>query len=189
MGVISLAPRGPITEGLPSKRWALRPVNFLSTGKSSKRPVLKVTQVAVGPRPLTSARTKSSSSNSRSKTVTPVRAARCVRARLATPAVPSRYVLSRTTRRYSRHASGPRPRNSKRCILAVPGWRERFRKRVRALGLRRSRSIGQEKTPLQHLATAAAMNSVRVVRWLDGKPHAQTRRSALVQLLRPASEK
>ena len=83
----------------------------------------------------------------------------------------------------------PRPRNSKRCMLAVPGWRERFRKRVRALGLRRSRSIGQEKTPLQHLATAAAMNSVRVVRWLDGKPHAQTRRSALVQLLRPASEK
>lgn len=62
-------------------------------------------------------------------------------------------------------------------------------RRVRALGLRRSRSIGQEKTPLQHLATAAAMNSVRVVRWLDGKPHAQTRRSALVQLLRPASEK
>ena len=172
MGLISLAPRGLITEGLPSKR-----------------PVLKVTHVAVGPRPLTSARTKSSRSNARSKTVTLVRAARCVRARRATPVVPSRYVLSRTTRRYSRHERVRRPRNAKRCMLAVPGWRERFRKRVRALGLRRSRSIGQEKTHLQHLATAAAMNSVRVVRWLDGKPHAQTRRSALVQLLRPASEK
>jgi transposase len=56
---------------------------------------------------------------------------------------------------------------------------------VRALGLRRSRYIGQEKTHLQHLATAAAMNIMRVVHWLDGKPHAQTRRSALVQLLRP----
>ncbi len=42
------------------------------------------------------------------------------------------------------------------------------------------------KTHLQHLATAAAMNVVRLVRWLDGEPHAQTRRSPLVQLLRPA---
>jgi transposase len=41
---------------------------------------------------------------------------------------------------------------------------------VRAMGLRRSRSIGQEKTHLQHVATAAAMNIVRVVRWLDGVP-------------------
>jgi transposase len=58
---------------------------------------------------------------------------------------------------------------------------------VRALGLRRSRYIGQERTHLQHLATAAAMNIVRMVRWLNGKPQAQTRRSALVQLLRPAA--
>jgi len=57
---------------------------------------------------------------------------------------------------------------------------------VRVMGLRRSRSIGQEKTHLQHLATAAAMNVVRIVRWLDGEPHAKTRRSPLVQLLRPA---
>jgi len=54
------------------------------------------------------------------------------------------------------------------------------------MGLRRSRSIGQEKTHLQHLATAAAMNVVRIVRWLDGEPHAKMRRSPLVQLLRPA---
>lgn len=57
---------------------------------------------------------------------------------------------------------------------------------VRVMGLRRSRYIGQEKTHLQHLATAAAMNVVRIVRWLDGEPHAQTRRSPLVQVLRPA---
>lgn len=54
---------------------------------------------------------------------------------------------------------------------------------VRAMGLRRSRYIGQEKTHLQHLATAAAMNIRRLVCWLNGEPHAQTRRSALVQLL------
>jgi len=58
---------------------------------------------------------------------------------------------------------------------------------VRAMGLRRSRYIGQEKTHLQHIATAAAMNIVRLMRWLDGEPHAQTRRSALVQLLRPVA--
>ncbi len=58
---------------------------------------------------------------------------------------------------------------------------------VRVMGLRRSRYIGQEKTHLQHLATAAAMNIVRLMRWIDGEPHAQTRRSALVQLLRPAA--
>lgn len=58
---------------------------------------------------------------------------------------------------------------------------------VRAMGLRRSRYIGQEKTHLQHLATAAAMNIVRLMGWLDELPHAQTRRSALVQLLRPAT--
>lgn len=57
----------------------------------------------------------------------------------------------------------------------------------RAMGLRRSRSIGQERTHLQHVATAAAMNIVRLIRWLDGEPHAQTRRSALVRLLRPAA--
>lgn len=58
---------------------------------------------------------------------------------------------------------------------------------VRAMGLRRSRYIGQERTHLQHLATAAAMNSVRLMYWLDGKPHAQTRRSSFVQLLRPVA--
>jgi transposase len=55
------------------------------------------------------------------------------------------------------------------------------------MGLRRSRSIGQEKTHLQHVVTAAAMNIIRLMRWLDGEPHAQTRRSALVQLLRPVA--
>jgi transposase len=58
---------------------------------------------------------------------------------------------------------------------------------VRAMGLRRSRYIGLERTHLQHLATAAAMNIVRLMRWLDGEPHAQTRCSPLVRLLRPAA--
>ncbi len=58
---------------------------------------------------------------------------------------------------------------------------------VRMMGLRRSRYIGQERTHLQHVATAAAINIVRLMRWLNGEPHAQTRQSALVRLLRPAA--
>ena len=58
---------------------------------------------------------------------------------------------------------------------------------VRAMGLRRSRYIGQERTHLQHLATAAAMNIIRLMRWLTGELHAQTRTSAFVQLLRPVA--
>jgi transposase len=58
---------------------------------------------------------------------------------------------------------------------------------VRAMGLRRSRYIGQNKTHLQHLATAAAMNLVRLDRWLNSIPHARTRRSAFAQLYRPAA--
>jgi transposase len=58
---------------------------------------------------------------------------------------------------------------------------------VRAMGLRRSRYIGQERTHLQHVATAAAINIVRLMRWLNGQPHARTRLSPLVRLLRPAA--
>lgn len=53
---------------------------------------------------------------------------------------------------------------------------------VRVMGLRRSRSIGQEKTHLQHIATAAALNLVRCLAWVNGVPRAQTRHSALVRL-------
>ena len=53
---------------------------------------------------------------------------------------------------------------------------------VRMMGLRRSRYIGEEKTHLQHIATAAALNLVRSMAWFEGLPRAQTRRSAFVRL-------
>ncbi len=53
---------------------------------------------------------------------------------------------------------------------------------VRVMGLRRSRYIGQEKTHLQHIATAAALNIVRSLAWFNGVPRAQTRRSAFARL-------
>ena len=46
---------------------------------------------------------------------------------------------------------------------------------VGAHGLRRSRYFGFEKTGLQHLLTACAMNVVRVADWLVEKPRAETR--------------
>jgi transposase len=53
---------------------------------------------------------------------------------------------------------------------------------VRTMGLRRSRSIGEKKTHLQHIATAAAFNIVRSMAWFSGLPRAQTRRSTFARL-------
>ena len=71
-------------------------------------------------------------------------------------------------------------------------WKERYDQRagvegtlsqgIRAFGLREARYIGLQKTHLQHLATAAAINVVRTVRWLEGTPHAQTRTSRFAAL-------
>ena len=58
---------------------------------------------------------------------------------------------------------------------------------IRTMGLRRSRYIGQERTRLQHVATAAAINIVRLMRWLGGVPHAKTRQYSFAQLHRPAA--
>ncbi len=46
---------------------------------------------------------------------------------------------------------------------------------IRKCHMRRSRYIGQVKTHLQHLLTAAAINLARYVAWVEGIPLAQTR--------------
>ena len=48
---------------------------------------------------------------------------------------------------------------------------------VRAFGLRQARYRGLERTHLQELATATAVNVERIANWLDGLPTAITRRS------------
>ena len=53
---------------------------------------------------------------------------------------------------------------------------------VRSCALRRTRYLGHAKTHLGHLMTAAALNLVRLLRWLADEPKAQTRRSAFAQL-------
>ncbi|WP_188717366.1 IS1182 family transposase [Paracoccus acridae] len=57
---------------------------------------------------------------------------------------------------------------------------------IRSFGLRRCRYLGQAKTHLQHVCTAAAMNLVRVDAWLRGQPRARTRQSQVVALLAAA---
>jgi transposase len=56
---------------------------------------------------------------------------------------------------------------------------------VRVCGLRRSRYAGEAKTHLQHVATAAAMNVLRISDWLAEKPRERTRKSAFARLITP----
>lgn len=53
---------------------------------------------------------------------------------------------------------------------------------VRVSGLRQARYIGLMKTHLQHILTGAAINLIRVIRWLNDESLAQTRTSAFAQL-------
>jgi transposase len=53
---------------------------------------------------------------------------------------------------------------------------------VRRCELRRCRYVGEAKTHLQHLLTAAALNFLRVAQWLQETPRAQTRRSAFLRI-------
>jgi transposase len=54
---------------------------------------------------------------------------------------------------------------------------------VRAFGMRRSRYRGLDKTHLQNVAIAAAMNVNRLVAWFDGRPRAQTRTTRFAALM------
>jgi transposase len=56
---------------------------------------------------------------------------------------------------------------------------------VRACGLRRARYVGEAKTHLQQVATAAAMNVLRISSWLMDRPREQTRTSAFAKLMAP----
>ena len=54
---------------------------------------------------------------------------------------------------------------------------------IRAYGLRHARYIGEAKTHLQHVLTAAAINVVRLGNWLMQTPLAKTRTSAFQTLI------
>jgi transposase len=108
--------------------------------------------------------------------------------------------LSRCTRKTTfraRHLTFPR----KEEFLALQAARERqqteaFKLQYQAragveglisqatvtLGMRRARYRGRDKTHLQHVATAAAINLFRAVNWLRGEPKAETRISTFAAL-------
>lgn len=54
---------------------------------------------------------------------------------------------------------------------------------VRACGLRRTRYRGRQKTALQEVYVAAAINVQRIGAWFAGVPRATTRTSRLITLL------
>jgi transposase len=74
----------------------------------------------------------------------------------------------------------------------TPEFKERYKTRAgiegtfsqgtRTFGLRRARYIGLDKTHLQHIATAAAINLTRAVSWLMDIPKARTRTSHFAAL-------
>jgi transposase len=110
---------------------------------------------------------------------------------------PSRSLCTRSSR-YSRRTVTIRPQEQYQALMQRRGeektkeFTQIYAKRagiegtisqgIRTMGLRRSRYIGQEKTHLQHIATAAALNLVRSMAWFDRLPRAQTRRSAFARL-------
>lgn len=53
---------------------------------------------------------------------------------------------------------------------------------IRRCGLRQARYIGLARTHLQHIATAAALNVIRIGEWLAGTPQAKTRCSPFAAL-------
>lgn len=57
-----------------------------------------------------------------------------------------------------------------------------FSQALRIAGLRHTRYIGIQKTHLQHLATAAATNILRVINWINELPLAPTRTSRFAAL-------
>jgi transposase len=58
---------------------------------------------------------------------------------------------------------------------------------VRTAEVRQARYLGQAKTHLQHLMTAAIMNVMRILRWLAEEPKAKTPRSAFARLYQAAT--
>lgn len=58
---------------------------------------------------------------------------------------------------------------------------------ARTMGLRRSRYIGLHKTHLGHVAVAAAVNVIQLMRWLRGDAPEQTRTSPFKQVMKPAA--
>lgn len=70
----------------------------------------------------------------------------------------------------------------KTCYAVRAGVEGTMSQSAYALGMRRARYIGEAKTHLQHVVTAAAMNLTRAIAWIWEVPRSRTRRSAFAAL-------
>lgn len=74
----------------------------------------------------------------------------------------------------------------------TPEWKARYNQRagiegtmsqgIRVAGLRQARYVGEAKVHLQHVATAVALNLLRLDAWVEQRPLAKTRRSRFAAL-------
>jgi transposase len=94
-----------------------------------------------------------------------------------------------TVRRQDHHAAWPAARARETSTADTTEYARRAgiegtrSQGIRAYGLRHARSIGEAKTPLQHVLTVAAITVVRLGHWLMEKPLAKTRTSPVQQLI------
>jgi hypothetical protein len=114
----------------------------------------------------------------------------CPHRELCTPSTPAGRVTARrlVVYRQQEHEA----LQARRLEQKTQSWKKRYASRagiegtlsqgVRIFGLRRCRYLGQAKTHLQHVFTAAAINFARLDAWLLGRPRAQTRHSKLTAL-------
>ena len=105
----------------------------------------------------------------------------------AGPHADRRLMTLRTQGEYEALA-GARRRQQAPDFAAMYAWRAGVEATmswaVRGFGLRRARYVGLEKVRLQHAATAAALNLVRIARWIVGLPIAGSRASPFAHLIR-----
>lgn len=87
------------------------------------------------------------------------------------------------------HAARARQRTAdfRREYRARAGIEGTISQAVRRCSVRQARYVGEAKTHLQHLATASAINLIRVSEWLDDQPRAKPRYSAFERLYRIAA--
>ncbi len=159
-----------ITNGKPVGKRASMLITFSSIGNSNRRHARRGTPAAVGHRPLTTGQTRSSRSSSRRQTV------RSVQSRsLCTQSIrhTRRTVTIRPHEQYRRVETEARAGKDQgiysRSMPSEPVSRAPSPKGFARWVYVDSRYIGQEKTHLQQVATAAALNVVRSMAWFDGR--------------------
>ena len=84
-------------------------------------------------------------------------------------------------------ANESRLKSSSKSMLSEQAEMQSMRRRVRTMGLRRSRYIGEPRTHLQPVVIATAMNGCRVYEWLEGVAPHSTPLSHFARLMQAAA--